>query len=191
MAFNRLELRMQRADSGGPFPFTEAGTGSLVARQNSYGSGGNPRQQRATIGKLLSRLVPSVLFCALGIFFGSLHAQEKVHLATGPLSDADKALRLEVETVSVSRFGALPNSIHRHPGKFILVVLNKSGNPQQSFTLEPVAPGNAPPSGNPPMRLGGLTARNGKAAGLIDAPIGQFQLKSATTGNVLCQITIE
>ncbi len=135
-------------------------------------------------------LLASIAF-GLGILLAPLYAQEKVPLTTGPLSSADKAQPLEVVTVSVNRFGALPSSITRHPGKFILVVVDKSGGHAQSYSLLTVSAANTQPAATPLMSLGGATARNGKSAGLFNAPVGQFQLKSTATGAVLCQITID
>src|SRR6266478_598628 len=65
-----------------------------------------------------------------------LHADQKIPLITGDLSVQDKASRLETEVVSIGRLAASPVALHRHAGKFILIVQNASGDPKASFVLE-------------------------------------------------------
>ncbi len=141
---------------------------------------------------MMRRMLAGTLLwlCCSAVFLRPLSGQDAIPLVTGPLSAADKSAKLPVEIIAVTRFGALPNSINRAPGKFILLVLNKTLYSQDAYSLEPVAVGNASAPATAAVRLGGALAQNRKSAALLNLPVGQYELKSAATGTVLCQITI-
>jgi hypothetical protein len=137
----------------------------------------------------------SLLLSFLAMFavlpVGPVRAEETIPLLTGDLSVQDKAARLEVEIVSIGQFGAVPNTLHRHAGKFILIVRNVSGDPNPSFVLESLIGGGTQQTVTPVLRLDSIVAWHGYWAGLVDAPVGQLRVSSPTTGKVLCQITID
>jgi hypothetical protein len=125
-------------------------------------------------------------------FFMHLPAQQRVPLVTGPLSAEDKTTPLESEIISVGRLGVWPTTITRHAGKFILILHNRGADPKSVFTIEAVAaPGStAQVSATPVVRFDLTRVPAGLLGGAINPPVGQYQLKSLTTGQVLCQLTI-
>lgn len=97
---------------------------------------------------------------------------------------------LEVEVVEINRFGATPAQIQRHPGLFILAVVNRSPDPQASFVVDPAEAGEGHLSPQPLLRIDGQKAdpRRHRATTLFLAPAGAFDLKSAATGKILCKL---
>jgi hypothetical protein len=119
-------------------------------------------------------------------------AQDDVPLVNVPLDQQKNAEPVEVEIVEVHRLMAIPDHIERSPGKFILLVVNRTPDPAASFVLEPARAATDAKQGDKPLlRLGGVHARKNKTAGLIDASTGAFELKAADTGKVFCTITIK
>jgi len=98
---------------------------------------------------------------------------------------------LEVEILEVGRLTTFPETIERPAGKFILLIVNKSDDPAQSFQIDPATDANGGLSSNPLLRLDGSAApaQKKRVAFLVDLPPGGFRLKSAGTGTTLCTIT--
>ena len=103
----------------------------------------------------------------------------------GPVKRA--AEKLETEVVQVYRLGAGPNAIHRKPGKFVLLVMNRTRDANASFELVRQESGDTPIT-----KLGGTRAWVGitQAATAIEGDPGVLLLKAVSTGRVLCTITI-
>ena len=140
----------------------------------------------------MRQIVIVMALSVAGGFSTSLRAQQAVSLVTGPLSAEDKVASLETEIITVRRLAAWPNTITRHAGKFILILRNRGADPKSVFTIETVpAPSSAAQVSVPPVVRFDLTrAPSGLLGGAINPPVGQYQLKSATTGQVLCQLTV-
>lgn len=116
---------------------------------------------------------------------------QDVPLVNVPLDQKSKEA-VEVEVVEIHRLMAIPDHIERSPGKFILMVVNRTPDPSAYFVLEPAGEATDAKQGvKPLLRLGGADARKSKTAGLIDMSIGTFELKSADTGKVFCTIAIK
>lgn len=145
------------------------------------------RQYRLTLPVLLLVLTASITA-------PNLYSQQKIPLQNQDASSAAAIAgkHLEVEVIEVGPHGAIPAEIHRPVGQFILLLVNHTHEPAASFVLVPEAAGDGVAAANPILRLTDRapSARH-KVAGLVDAPAGQFDLKSAATGNVLCRITIK
>lgn len=135
----------------------------------------------------------AVLLSGSALLPFSAQAQRPIPLQNLPAA-ATKANTqgIEVEIVEVGRLGALPEAITRPAGKFTLLVVNHSGNAQESFVLEPAAVGEGTIGANPFIRLRDRPSPSfrHRLAGLIDLPQGNFDLKSATSGKVLCKFQI-
>ena len=134
-----------------------------------------------------------VIVMALSIaggFIPLLHSQQAVPLITGPLSVQDKTASLETEVITVGRLAAYPNNITRHAGKFILILQSQGADPKASFTVEAVAAVNSTQVAVPLLRFDFMLSKRGLLGGVVNPPVGQYQLKSATTGQVLSTLTI-
>lgn len=139
------------------------------------------------------RLCLSVLFLALmgGVAAPNAYPQRSIQLANQPASEKITG-HVEVEVIEVGRGMAAPATIKRPAGKFILLIVNRSHDPAVSFVLEPASAGEGIVGPNPILHLTDQPASNKhRIAGLVDLPAGQFYLKSAPTGKVLCRITID
>lgn len=104
--------------------------------------------------------------------------------------------KLEVERVEIRRLGAIPREIHRQPGRFILLIVNQnSTDSDAAFVVDAATPAgtvNTPPVSHL-LQLGGPAGNDVKhrSASLFDAPAGEFELKYAVSGQVICQIKID
>jgi hypothetical protein len=128
---------------------------------------------------------------AMGIVLPPPARTQDVPLVNVPLDQKTKE-PVEVEVVEIHRLMAIPDHIERSPGKFILMVVNRTPDPSAYFVLEPAGEAtDAKQDVKPLLRLGGAHARKSKTAGLIDMSIGTFELKSADTGKVFCTIAIK
>jgi hypothetical protein len=131
-------------------------------------------------------------FLMLGILSSlPIRAQDDVPLVNVPLDQQKNKEPVEVEVVEVHRLMAIPDHIERSPGKFILLLVNRTPDPSAAFVLEPAGIAEGTPDRKPLLRLGGAHARKHRTAGLLDASAGNFELKSADTGKVFCTITIK
>jgi hypothetical protein len=131
------------------------------------------------------------LSLAGGSVLNLLAQQQAVLLVTGPLSAQDKAASLEAEVITVGRLSAYPAAITRHAGKFILILHSRGADPKSAFTLEAVAATESTAQAATPVVRFDLTrAPYGVLGGAINPPAGRYQLKSVSTGQVLCQLTI-
>jgi hypothetical protein len=139
------------------------------------------------------RFFLSTLFLVLigGIIAPNAYPQRRIPLANQPASEKITG-HVEVEVIEVGHGMAAPATIKRPAGKFILLVVNRSHDPAASFVLEPASVGEGVIGPNPILRLMDQRASSKhRIAGLVDLPAGQFYLKSAATGKVLCRITID
>jgi hypothetical protein len=139
------------------------------------------------------RLCPSVLFLALmgGVVAPNAYPQRSIPLANQPASEKITG-HMDVEIVEVGRGMAVPTTIKRPAGKLILLIVNRSHDPAASFVLEPASVGEGVIGPNPILHLTDQPASSKhRIAGLVDLPAGQFYLKSAATGKVLCRITVD
>jgi hypothetical protein len=128
---------------------------------------------------------------AIGIVLSPRALAQDVPLVNVPLDQKSKE-PVEVEVVEIHRLMAIPDHIERSPGKFILMVVNRTPDPSASFVLEPAGEAtDAKQSAKPLLRLGGAHARKHRTAGLLDLSPGTFELKSADTDKVFCTITIK
>jgi hypothetical protein len=128
---------------------------------------------------------------AIGIVLPPPARTQDIPLVNVPLDQKSKE-PVEVEVVEIHRLMAIPDRIERSPGKFILLVVNRTPDPAASFVLEPAGAGiDAKQGAKPLLRLGGVHARKHRTAGLLDMPSGNFELKSADTGKVFCTIAIK
>ncbi len=96
---------------------------------------------------------------------------------------------LEVELIEVRRLMAIPNRIQRHAGKFILMVRNEDRtNFDEAFVLDSSSVGDGVVGPSPLARFGGkgLTDGKNRSSILIDGQPGEWDLKSASTGKILC-----
>jgi hypothetical protein len=139
--------------------------------------------------------LPALLLALTGsIAAPGVYAQEKIPLQNQDAASAAAVAgkHLEVEVLEVGPHGALPAEIHRPAGKFILLVVNGTHDPAAVFALVPEAAGDGVTAAKPMLRLTDRApSTKHKIAGLVDLPAGQFDLKAAATGKVLCRITIE
>jgi hypothetical protein len=131
-------------------------------------------------------LLPAVLMST------QLQAQREVPLPPS-FQKPGASQPLEVEVVEIRRLGAIPSEIHRHPGKFLLLLINKSGDDSASFVIDPGAIGEGKVGPSPLVQLGGtgLSDHKHRSAGVFEGPAGAFDLKSAATGHIVCKIEIE
>lgn len=143
-----------------------------------------PLFQHIRLGLILSVL-------ALPILAPPLQAQEKVLLVNPDAAPKEGEPKLEIEVVEIGRFGASPDVIKRPAGKFILLIINRSDQPDASFALEPAKTEQLSRRAPPSFARKELWKRNQRAAGVIDTAAGELHLKSVTTGKTLCTITIE
>ena len=99
----------------------------------------------------------------------------------------------EVEIVEVYQGSAMPAVIRRHPGKFVLLLMNRTRNQQASFVLDPAAVGDGLLSPEPLLQWGALNGwtSKGAAARLFEGQPGDYSLKATPTGKVLCKISVE
>lgn len=68
------------------------------------------------------------------------HAQPPVPIQNVPdPSKLTASQALEVEVVEVHNGWAVPSTIQRHDGKFILLLVNRTGNSKESFSVAPTA----------------------------------------------------
>ena len=142
---------------------------------------------KLSYGFCLSILLATVL----GAIEPQLCAQQIIPLQNQAAA-ASTTERLEVEVIEIRHGTAMPAAIHRHVGKFILLVVNHTHDPAASFVLDPASVGEGAVGPNPFLRLTDQPASSRRRiAGLTDLPAGQFDLKSAVTGKILCRITIE
>ncbi len=100
---------------------------------------------------------------------------------------------LEVEQVEVTKGGANPALLTRPAGRFILVVINRNETDQAAgFVIDPAAVGNLKLGLNPLLQVGGarLMDRKHRAASLFAGAPGEYDLKYADSGLIVCHITI-
>jgi hypothetical protein len=126
-------------------------------------------------------------------------AQQKVPIenlkdtaGTARAARLDDLTRVEAETIEVGPGGAIPAAIQRPAGKFILLLTNRTQEAGAAFIVDPAAVGEGVIGPESLLRLTDAPTRSKhRMAGLIELPAGEFNLKSAKTGKVLCRITIE
>jgi len=101
---------------------------------------------------------------------------------------------LEVERIEIQKAGAIPATIHRRPGRFFLLVVNRNeANRDAAFVVDPASIGDMTLGPNPLLRLGGpgLNDYKHRSASIFVAPVGEFDLKYADTGKIVCHISID
>lgn len=129
-------------------------------------------------------------------------AQQKVHIEnlkdTAGRSQASRmedVSRLEAESIEITPGGAIPAAIHRPGGKFIVLLTNSTPETDAVFVVGAAKAGEGAEGAEraePLLRLADAPTRpKHRMAGLIELPPGEFDLKSAKTGKVLCRFTIE
>jgi hypothetical protein len=142
-----------------------------------------------TVSGALRRIL--FVAAALCVSIDSAPALDKVPLTNRRSASMDKQEPLEVEVMEVYPLSAAPNRIQR-PGKFILLLANRTTDANAAIVLEPAAK-----EGGSPVSLVRWGGRNGwsnqrrASAAIIDQPPGEYQLKSSATGAVLGTITVE
>jgi hypothetical protein len=135
--------------------------------------------------------IPVALGLLMTASSGSLLAQRKVPIVNAP--QGFQANHTEIELVDVRQRGAWPHHLQRKAGKFILLVINDTPDLSAAFVLEPAGVADGALGPNPILRIGapGEWIHDHRLAALFDATTGNFDLKSAVTGKILCTITIE
>jgi hypothetical protein len=108
-----------------------------------------------------------------------------------PVSIPAKATRIETEIVTLSNQSAYPSEIHRHPGKFFLLILTQGHSDPGALLFD--SPGLS--AAQLPQLASAVDfsvfQQHRRTAGLLNLPAGEFDLKSQTTGKVLLKITIQ
>jgi hypothetical protein len=138
------------------------------------------------------------MVCAGFLLTAALSAQQQIPLVNGPANGNDASTTLEVEQIEIFRLTALPSSITRPPGPFVLMLLNKTGDPNASFFVRAVAPGPestvgaVAPNPAPVLAFQRQTPEvKHRRAGVLDLSKGRYELLSSPANKVLCTITIE
>ena len=99
--------------------------------------------------------------------------------------------KIEVETVEVSDFMAMPNAITRPPGRFYLYLVNSTRQHPTSLALvSPDVPANPLAKLAATLNLDEFPKAR-RTATIFDGPPGTYQLKSTTTNQVFLTITIQ
>jgi hypothetical protein len=98
---------------------------------------------------------------------------------------------LEIERLEIHRLMALPSSIKRPAGPFVLVLVNETGNPKASFILERVIPAVEAAAAAAIVFDSHTPEVRHRKAGLLDLPKGGYYLKAAAKDQILCTLTIE
>lgn len=141
----------------------------------------------------IGRLISKLLVCALVVPFWGAKAQDTIRLLPGSLHP-NAGEKLDVEQIEVRRLGAIPNEIHRHAGRFLLLVINRDPeDPNAVFVIDPAAIGAGKIGPSPVLRVGGIGIddRKHRAAGLFEGTPGEFDVKYAETGKIVCKIKID
>jgi hypothetical protein len=138
---------------------------------------------------LIHVLVLGAALCSTPFF---LQAQGKAPLMNPGSAPAGAGKSLQVEVLEIQHSSALPDHI-RHSGKFILLLVNRTPDPSAAFVLDAASPGEGGPASPHLLRWGGPGGWSGKHASsaIVDQAAGEYQLKSSTTGAVLCTISVE
>lgn len=120
----------------------------------------------------------------------ALVAQTSIPVGNAVQQVQSPSVKLEVEQIEIGKMTALPPAIHRHAGKFLLLV----SDPRRfalSFVITKVASDSA--TNTTPLvtidRRYPVVAH--KQAALIDLPSGQYEMKLSATGQVFCSFTID
>jgi hypothetical protein len=138
------------------------------------------------------RFFTAAIFLCLAAVSFRISAQQAIPLQNQSTPSAIGTEHPQVEVVEIRRGGALPAEIHRPAGKFILLVVNRTHDPAASFAIDPASVGEGVIGPNPLLHLAsGAASTKHRLAGMVDLPAGQFHLKAASTGKILCRITIE
>jgi hypothetical protein len=134
------------------------------------------------------RLLVSLGLCSM------LYAQDEVPLQNTDLFPKEQNEQLEVETVEINQFGAIPAEIHRPAGKFILLIIDRTPDHAASLSVAKVtANGDKKVIGAPLLRVDKHKAdsRKHRMATMVSAPPGEFDVMSDATGDVLCKFIFE
>ena len=106
------------------------------------------------------------------------------------LSTAPKPL--PAEQVSITPVAGIPNSLHRSPGVFLLLIDNRSGNSKSTFVVDRSDVGEGQVSPNPVLLIDGRKPeRQHHRGALLNLDKSEYFLKANSTGHILCTITIE
>jgi hypothetical protein len=136
-------------------------------------------------------------FVALMVLAGSIGLRLQAQ-ATLPLVPGSPAPRtgehLDVVLIYVSPSNVMPAILHRTAGRFVLSVTNSNTTTMNAgLVIEPEAVGALKLSASPLFKLGGkaVSDQSHRSAALLDLPVGEFDLKDATTGRILCKLVFD
>jgi hypothetical protein len=109
--------------------------------------------------------------------------------AAAPADKSEKK-RIETETVTITRGGAVPSEITRKAEPFFLRIIMPLPDLQLSVNL--VSPGALPD----PSKLRGAVdllslQKKRRSAGVIDLPPGEYHLQSTATGQTLFMLKLQ
>ena len=141
------------------------------------------------------QLLAPAIFVVLGIFVQSFKAQGQraIPLQNQAAQPTANTAHPEVEVVEVHNGSGLPAAIHRSSGAFILLLINRTHDPAAAFSVDPASIGDGVVGPNPLLRLtdSAVASSKHRLAALADLPPGEYYVKFAATGKILCRITIE
>lgn len=134
------------------------------------------------------RCAKNIILCGCaGLLCAIAGWAQEIRVVNPPGGGKKPNRSLEMERVEIHRLIALPSSIKRPGGPFMLLLVNETGDPKASFVLERSAPAAEVvlvfDSQTPEVRH--------RKAGFLDLPKGEYHLKAAAGNQILCTITIE
>jgi len=124
-----------------------------------------------------------------------LHAKDSSAQDAGPVAAVVAAPtpakeRIETEIVTLERGGATPARISRQAGPFYLRIENRIPNPANPVTAGGLELVNESGIAVPKTANWNALRQRRIAAGLVDLPPGDYQLRVSGSARVLCEIHI-